>query len=110
MTPLIRNPPAAPLPDPDQDSQWYGETWVRYSLSQTLASTRYGHLFKAKTELALIINALGVRLFDTEEVDRTKPSSNVSVEFGEKLDAWYASLPACLMPAEIVLPFQLKLQ
>ena len=110
MTPWVKDPPSFPLPDPDQDPHWYGETWIQYPLSQTLFNTKDGSLFKAKLELGLILNALAAQLFDVGDGDEAKLSSQNAVDFSMKLTAWFSSLPLCLTPAEIVFPFQLKLQ
>lgn len=61
-------------------------------------------------ELALILNALAARFFGIRGDDRAHTISQIAAGFLTKLTAWYSSLPLCLTPAEIVFPFQLKLQ
>lgn len=89
---------------------WYGETWIQYPLSHSLCPTRYGNLFRAKMELGAIVNALAARLFETRDNDHAQPLSELPASYSTKLHSWYSALPPCLMPTEIVFPFQLKLQ
>ena len=110
IAPLVTDPPSAPLPDPEQDTQWYGETWIQYPLSHTLCSANDGSLFKAKMEFAIILSALATGQLDSSGNASPQRLSETTNVFMTKLNAWYASLPACLTPAEIVFPSQLKLQ
>jgi len=112
MAPLIRETPKNPLPDPKEDPSWYGETRVRYPSSQALVSLNHGYGFKAKAELAIIMNSLGSRLFGRKDdpEDPAPASTETVLEYINKMNDWFVSLPPCLTAAEIVFPSQLKIQ
>ncbi|KAK4450362.1 nitrate assimilation regulatory protein nirA [Podospora aff. communis PSN243] len=111
MVPLIRETPKNPLPDPEADPNWYGETRVRYPSSQALVSLNHGHGFKAKAELAIILNSLATRLFECEDESQgpAPASSGLVLEYINRMNGWFDSLPQCLTAAEIVFPSQLKI-
>jgi len=112
MLPIIPEPPKNPMPDPDEDPSWYGETLVRYPSSRTLVSLNNGHGFKARAELGHIMNSLATRLFARQEglPGTIPPSTDMVLEYLDKLNNWFVSLPHCLTAAEIVFPSQLKIQ
>jgi hypothetical protein len=110
---MIKTTPVTPLPDPSKDPAWYGETWVHYPASQKPVSLHHGYVCKAKAELAQIINALDARLWGTaKESDAAPipPSIDTILEYSSRLQNWFHGLPSCLTAAEIVFPFQLKIQ
>ncbi|KAK0653055.1 nitrate assimilation regulatory protein nirA [Cercophora newfieldiana] len=111
MVPMIRETPKNPMPDPKEDPAWYGETLVRYPSSHTLVSLNHGYGFKAKAELAMVMNSLSTRLFSCKEESQgpVPPSSDLVLEYIEKMERWFVSLPPCLTAAEIVFPSQLKI-
>jgi hypothetical protein len=112
IVPLIHETPKNPLPDPNEDPSWYGETRVRYPSSQVLVSLNHGHAFKAKAELAIIMNSLATRLFGCkDEFQGPAPaSSGLVLEYMNRMNDWFVSLPPCLTAAEIAFPSQLKIQ
>ncbi|KAG5940071.1 hypothetical protein E4U53_007672 [Claviceps sorghi] len=44
------------LPDPEVDTEWYGEIWVQELSTMTTFSLHYARLFKARSELLSIFN------------------------------------------------------
>lgn len=107
--PLVEEPPEADLPDPSTDPEWYGETWLRYPLSQTLLPARFGYYFRARAKFFIIVNDVAKQSF----IDTIKPSrlSNVQVmRHYTRLLEWFGHLETPLTPEKIVLPAQLKLQ
>ena len=110
MEPLIKEPPDVDLPDPEQYSGWYGETWIKYPLNQTLCPVQFGQLFKAKAEFCVILNRLGSNLFKDDKISATGLSTKETTDFANEFSTWYAALPSPLTPENIVFPAQLKLQ
>lgn len=105
----MTDPPACPLPDPNENPGWYSESWVRYSLNKDLHPLNHPHLFKAKCELSVILNQLSVTLFD--RAGKTYPVAAKDLKNHLKdLGNWYFFLPPCLSPERIIFPFQLNLQ
>lgn len=109
VTPLIKEPPRARLPDPEQNPAWYGELWIKYPLVQTLFPMHYGYLFKARSELSVIINRIALELFDKEGGKAAQSSRKIAAGFVRDLKAWHFSLPDPLTPKEVVFPSQFKL-
>jgi hypothetical protein len=107
---LIRETPKVPLPDPKQNPAWYGEFWLKYPLSQTLCSTHFGHLFKAKAEFCVILNRIVVEIFGKEGGKVTQCPPKIVANFARDFTAWHFSLPDPLTPKKIVFPSQFKLQ
>lgn len=112
LVPLITDPPKNPLPDPKEDREWYGETWVHYPANQAAIPLNHGYTCKAKAELAQIVNLIAKRLFAVEEGSKgpSPPLVGMVKDYSAKLQHWFTNLPPCLTAREIVLPFQLKLQ
>ena len=107
--PLVEEPPEADLPDPSTDPEWYGETWLRYPLSQTLSSAHFGYYFRARAKFFIIVNDIAKQSFNKA----TGPSrlSNAQVlRYYTWLLEWFNHLETSLTPEKIVLPAQLKLQ
>lgn len=97
-----------PLPDPLEKAHWYGEFWIRYPLSQEPVATKNGHLFKARSEFAILINDISANLFGgsgNEDTLNIHLNENIA-----KLMEWYDGLPTSLQPSHIVFPAQFKLQ
>ncbi|KAI1842379.1 hypothetical protein JX266_011420 [Neoarthrinium moseri] len=103
--PLLREPPHEPLPDPSEDEQWYGETWVRYPLNQTLSPSYFGQVFRAKCQFRIIMNEFCHLAYSK--------GSNVTLSKANKLlsrlRGWYNDLPHPLRAKTIVLPNHLQL-
>ncbi|KAF1961750.1 hypothetical protein CC80DRAFT_589258 [Byssothecium circinans] len=104
--------PTVALPNPDESSEWYSEFFVRYPQDSQPHSTNYGHVFKAKCELAVIMNAVRNKLFAGEQNPNKRPKvrpSEVAATFIQDLQTWFAALPVSLLPGNIVFPAQLQL-
>ncbi|KNB04814.1 hypothetical protein FOXG_16196 [Fusarium oxysporum f. sp. lycopersici 4287] len=109
-TPLLRTPPQSPLPDPDLNPDWYGESWLKYPSTSVLVPMQYRYTFKARVEFSLILNAAMLQA-STNEIDNQAVRSGAGriIETVEKLEAWYRTLPDPLLASHIVFPSQLKL-
>ncbi|KAF5599035.1 n-terminal fungal transcription regulatory domain-containing protein [Fusarium pseudoanthophilum] len=105
QAPLLIKPPVESLPDPEADSQWYGEIWVKYPQNAHLTPSLFGHLFKAKSEMRNIMQR-----FCTMSYTRgTRVRVKEAYELYTQLKEWQAALPDCLQPKGIVFPAQLQL-
>ncbi|KAJ9162035.1 C6 transcription factor [Coniochaeta hoffmannii] len=71
VPPLIRRPPAWPLPDPHDEPEWYGEILVRYPGIEQLYSTGHGHLLRAKADFSTTINNLSDKFFQEPNAGMT---------------------------------------
>ena len=109
IPPLIKDTPKIPLPDPNEDAEWYPKIYIRYPLIETPFTINYGHQFKAHMELMVIVKDLSCKLF-TKPDDGGSTSSQTLVDSAAELISWHTSLPSHLAPASIVFPHQLKLQ
>ncbi|KAH6607270.1 hypothetical protein Trco_003583 [Trichoderma cornu-damae] len=70
--PLIPDPPATPLPCPDEHPFWYGDFKLRYPLSSELVPAQYGHYFKAVSGLRSIVHDMAAASYnqDGTQTDR----------------------------------------
>ena len=109
IPPVIKSPPKSPLPNPDQDSDWYPELWLQYPDGPALVPIKFSHLFVAKSRLVDILNRLTCKFFK-KEAKNANPKPATVVNFITELQKWYSSLPRCLGPSEVVFPSQLNLQ
>lgn len=109
MSPIIKEVPKTPLPVVDLEPTWYGDFDLLYPRSQRYCPMNFGHLFKAKSDLAVILKHIATKLWDTKEHESQLTSTTVG-EISAELDQWVKALPACLSPMEIVFPGQIKLQ
>ncbi|KAL7822712.1 hypothetical protein V8C26DRAFT_179922 [Trichoderma gracile] len=105
--PLIPDPPATPLPDPDGHPFWYGDFKLRYPLNPTLVPAHYGHYFKAVSGLRSIIHDMAAISYSQKQEHSVSPQQIWSLF--SRLEKWYLGLPAVLTPRNIVFPWQLKL-
>ena len=110
LPPLSAITPAAALPDPQSNPDWYGDTRVQYSLDETFYSLNHPELFKSKCELSMILNDMGKSMFDDAGNRIPAPSQQQLRKHLSALGAWRFSLPAKLKEAHIVFPFELNLQ
>ena len=106
--PLMTGAPVVPLPDPDENPEWFGDFNIQYPLSETLFTTSHGHLFKAWSDLRAIANDLGLAIYSGH--GPAAIHANKYLEFHEQLDKWFSSLPVVLQPRNIVWPSQFNLQ
>ncbi|KAF4947294.1 hypothetical protein FSARC_14011 [Fusarium sarcochroum] len=108
--PLLRTPPQSPLPDPDLNPDWYGESWLKYPSTSVLVPMEYRYTFKARVEFSLILNAAMLQASTNESDNQiVRSGARRIIETVEKLEAWYRTLPGRLLPSNIVFPSQLKL-
>ena len=101
-------PPDSPLPNPIEFPQFYGETYVRYPLSQTRLPTYHGLLFKAKADLWVIINEYSIAQHGCYR-EPQKLSVEQILGFYNRMTNWLHNLPGPLTPQRIVMPHQIKL-
>ncbi|KAI3580111.1 hypothetical protein IWW34DRAFT_620935 [Fusarium oxysporum f. sp. albedinis] len=105
LSPLIKEPPKWPLPDPSEDPSWYGEIWVKYPLNHGLSPMYLGEVIHARSQFRIIMN----EFCDAAYSEGSKVGVNLAYQFRERLEEWYENLPALLTPRRIVLPGQLQL-
>lgn len=104
--PSIKSPPPIPLPDPLENPQWYGEVWIRYPLQRVPANYYFAHIFKANSQLRVIMNDICQASFG----HGSQFAFEKAKELHSRLEAWYHQLPRCLSPHNIVLPGHYFLQ
>jgi hypothetical protein len=109
IPPLLKDPPKAPLPDPIQHPEWYGEVRFRYPAVEVVFATHFGQFLKSKIELWRITLDIISRLTENEP-SSSKLSVDQVLEIHAQLMNWYKTLPGFLQPERVVLPFQLQLQ
>lgn len=90
------------------DPKWYGETWLRYPLSQNIYPAHLGCTIRANFELRRLMNEMALELFEDNGPPHMSPDK--ALECKSKLDNWFASLPDPLMPTKVVLPDHIKIQ
>ncbi|ENH71172.1 hypothetical protein FOC1_g10000635 [Fusarium oxysporum f. sp. cubense race 1] len=107
--PLIRGPPATPMPDLDEEPSWYGELWLRYPPSSTLVLMHFGYVYRAQTELRRIANVITCIMFTGQKTARSLSASELA-RLQKVLDDWYIGLPEPIKSHKAVLPCQLIMQ
>ncbi|KAK1252494.1 hypothetical protein MKX08_003681 [Trichoderma sp. CBMAI-0020] len=105
--PMIPNPPAIPLPDPEKHPFWYGDFMLKYPLSPRLVPAQCGQHFKAVSGLRAIIHDMAAIGYDETPDSENSPEPVLSIFW--RLEKWFSELPAALSPQSIVFPWQLKL-
>ena len=108
-SPILETAPDYPLPNPAADAAWYGELILLYPPNQQSCQLHFGHFFKAKSELAVILSYITAKLWGNHAVSDSGLVGFVD-DVSNKLEEWSKTLPAPLLPAAIVFPTQLKLQ
>lgn len=106
IPPLLRNPPDQLLPDPSEDTEWYGEMWAKYPANQNLSPSYFGHIIKARSHCRVIMN-------QACHIAYTKGSKMTLGQAGalySRLGRWFDGLPVPLQPRTIALPGHLQLQ
>ncbi|KAJ3453762.1 hypothetical protein MRS44_018394 [Fusarium solani] len=83
--PLIREPPATPMPDLDEEPSWYGELWLRYPPSSTLFPMHFGYVYRAQTELRRIANGIACIISEGQNMTRSLTASELA-HFRKELD------------------------
>ncbi|KAH6953645.1 hypothetical protein DER45DRAFT_576136 [Fusarium avenaceum] len=104
--PLIREHPATPMPDLDEEPSWYGELWLRYPPNSTLVPMHFGYVYRAQTELRRITNGIACIMFMGQKTARSLPASELD-RLQKVLDDWYIALPEPIKSHKAVLPCQL---
>ncbi|KAL7917956.1 hypothetical protein ACQKWADRAFT_265301 [Trichoderma austrokoningii] len=105
--PMVRYPPAIPLPDPEMHPFWYGDFMLKYPLSSTLVPAQCGQHFKAVSGLRTIIHEMASVGYG--QPPDSMDASQTALSIFWKLEQWFLALPAALSPQNIVFPWQLKL-
>lgn len=106
-SPYIETPPETPLPDPIKESQWYGEVWIQYPLSETPTPIHLGCTMKAIADIRMITNDLALQTFNNGGFPGHLLRAHV-FGFKSRLDAWLSDLPDPLTPRKIVFPAHFK--
>ncbi|CAA9956667.1 Zn-C6 fungal-type DNA-binding domain protein [Pyrenophora teres f. maculata] len=107
-TSFLDRPPDVALPDPGKYPQWYGEVWLRYPNSKTLASTHLGSEFGARSALRVIMMDMSIALYGPPERKGILTLDQI-LGFHFRLNAWFTSLSDPLTPQKIVYPTQMEL-
>lgn len=107
--PVLKSPPDIPLPDPQEDPDWYGQIWIKYPLIEKPVSVHFGHVFKAMSDIRVIMNDICIRCFRKPKESRNITLHHV-LEFHRRLKEWEENLPEPLAPERIVFPSQFILQ
>ncbi|KAF5549290.1 nitrogen assimilation transcription factor nit-4 [Fusarium mexicanum] len=81
LSPLIKEPPKWPLPDPSEDPSWYGEIWVKYPLNHGLSSTCLGEVIHARSRFRIIMN----EYCDAAYSEVSKVGVNMAYQFRGRL-------------------------
>ncbi|EHK44954.1 hypothetical protein TRIATDRAFT_139368 [Trichoderma atroviride IMI 206040] len=105
--PRLKKPPIYPLPNPSEDALWYGEVWLKYPLSRSLIPSNFGQMYKAKSQLRVIMNEYCQTAYI--EKQESQMTLDIADELLRKLKNWFRGLPASLLPKTIALPGQLQL-
>ncbi|UKZ84703.1 uncharacterized protein TrAFT101_000603 [Trichoderma asperellum] len=105
--PLIPDPPAVPLPDPERHPFWYGDFMLKYPLSSTLVPAQCGQHFKAVSGLRAIIHDMAT--IGYSQTPYPEDSLEPVLAIFSRLEKWFSELPDALSPQNIVFPWQLKL-
>jgi hypothetical protein len=108
--PLTIAPPVTPLPDYATVQKLTGEIFVKYPLQPTLTPIQLGYAFKAQAELNMIMNEINHACHAAGTSGTAAPSPQQAIEFHQKLDRWYKTLPEELQPHKIVMPHHLHVQ
>lgn len=104
--PAVPKPPVAPLPDPAESPQWYGELWLKYPHSDKLYPASFGHLFREGCRFVEIMNEAADCLFGSPPRTTAADFATLYYRFRD----WYKNLPGVLLPRNIVLPAQIRIQ
>ncbi|KAI8723046.1 Zn(2)-C6 fungal-type domain-containing protein [Fusarium sp. LHS14.1] len=105
LPPLLKKPPQWALPDPTRNSQWYGEIWIKYPMTNGLSPSYFSHVFRARCHFRIIMH----EICDAAYSEGSEITLEKAHGFRERLGRWYRSLPVPLQPRTIVLPGHLQL-
>jgi hypothetical protein len=105
---FVENSPAFEAPDPDVNPEWYGEVYIRYSLSPTITHMYLGHVMKATVNLRIIMKNISLLHFASTEP--TALFFEQVLKLRARLDALMQNLPTTLAPSGISLPCHSNVQ
>lgn len=104
---LFIQPPPMELPDPQEDSSFYGEIYIKYHGSNSIHPVNFPSAFYQTAKFRTVLNDLANNIFGGP---KKRLSVNEAIKYYQQLIKWFQNLPVCLRPSEIVFPFQLQLQ
>lgn len=107
--PLVERPPSRPLPDPSSSAAWYGELFIRYPGREQIFPVYLGTWFRARVDLACVLNEISRQAFDRAESEPPLTLGE-SLAFKRSIERWLQALPDCLSVNNMALPHHLKLQ
>ncbi|KAG9195248.1 hypothetical protein G6011_00368 [Alternaria panax] len=106
--PCLLDVPAGPLPEVDDESEWYGNIVLHYPPDEYHYPSDFGYGMKALSELRVIQNEIGIMCFSRSKESKKMPWG-AALHIQAKLEAWYKGLPPQLQPRWIVYPSHLVL-
>ncbi|KAI1479411.1 hypothetical protein F4774DRAFT_381918 [Daldinia eschscholtzii] len=106
--PLVKDPPNRPLPNFDEISAFYGETFVKYPLGHDSIPIFNGLVFRAISQFRVIMNEITALSFSRPR-NFTRMSLSAAIEFRSRLLVWYETLPEPLRAENAVMPSHLKM-
>ncbi|KAF4973299.1 hypothetical protein FSARC_374 [Fusarium sarcochroum] len=92
LSPLVKKPPKWPLPDPSEDSSWYGEVWVKYPLNHGLSPSCFGQVLRSRSRFRIIMN----EFCDAAYSERSEVGLDQAYQF--YCTPWTTSTPFSLAP------------
>ncbi|KAF1737343.1 Nitrogen assimilation transcription factor nirA [Beauveria bassiana] len=108
MTPSpLQYEPAAPLPDPDTNPEWYGEFLLQYPSNQKTIPMNYPHWTKFKFDIWCILRPVADELFNKEEKSDPATCRQMYTRAFEKMMSLYSALPPQLSPMQVVFPLHM---
>ncbi|KAI1381121.1 hypothetical protein F4677DRAFT_460363 [Hypoxylon crocopeplum] len=106
--PIIKDPPARPLPDIDDAAAYFGEIWVKYPLGRELIPLLNGPVFRAISQFRVIMNEITAVSFSQPKTFK-RMSLSAAIGCRSRLLAWYEDLPEPLQAQNIALPSHMKI-
>ncbi|KAM3503970.1 hypothetical protein MY11210_008515 [Beauveria gryllotalpidicola] len=106
--PLLDEKPEVPLPDPNDNQDWFGEFWLKYPSSDELYPAHFGASFRGHALISVIFNDIACEHYRGQD---HKPVFSLRDILGyyKRLENWFDSLPLPLTPRNIIFPVHLKL-
>ncbi|KAI0161186.1 hypothetical protein GGR52DRAFT_164583 [Hypoxylon sp. FL1284] len=106
--PILKDPPARPLPEVDDAAEYYGEIWVKYPLGRQPIPMLNGLVFRAVSGFRVIMNEITISSFASPK-SFSRMSLDTAIGYRSRLLAWYGNLPEPLRARNIALPSHLKI-
>ncbi|KAK4154424.1 nitrogen assimilation transcription factor nirA [Chaetomidium leptoderma] len=106
---LVNIAPAVPLPDPSTDPDWYGQIWLRYPLDAKLHTTHFPYLFRAQSELRVILADNWMQRYRVDQKEDWTPTTTLQAASDclVSMRQWYGNLPEPLTAGRITFPSHL---